>query len=1017
MRRKIVGTTLRILATSLFGALAMAVPAGAGPSNHAISGSANRPTSSGCGQNWTVMHGITIAGDSGNYALNGVSAISDKDVWSVGYQVARTVDVQPLIVQWNGTQTVQVASPEVSSVGAELDSVSLDSADDGWAVGFAQPGTDSYNTLAEQWNGTTWTPVTTPNEAQGLSATNILISTQSLSPSDAWAVGYSDESNQSQAQPLAEMWNGTSWAVQPAVSVGTVGTALLGVNGDNPDDVWAVGYSSTSTYQDDPVIEHWDGTAWTVIPGDPNVGNAVLTSVSASGPDDAWAVGYTDDFQPVTEHWNGSSWTEVTVPSLGSVELIRSVVDFSATSAWAVGTAYVGGQTNAYEGVYLFWNGTQWAVQGLAAPSNGTTQARGISAVPNSSSLWVAGGQSYSLQSVCNSNGLEAAVEATRSSPDQAVPGSRRSSDDRATIKSGAKAAVRRAGARQLTVQPSNVVAVDEAASSGLAQSTVGWAATIGDFTGDGLPDVFLMRGTEQASLYLNNGNGTFSQIDQGQFPAADRWDCVSADVNQDGNLDVFCAIGADHGNGLKANELYMEQPNTNFIDEANQYGLLDPTGRARAATFINVTPGGPPDLFVGNLPFRADGLPHPNRLYLNTGNGFVDDPQAGLDLPIGASCATAGDYMNSGVQDLLICTPEGTEHLYQNNDGTFTDVTSQSGLPSVPARDAAFVDLNGDGLLDIVLVTGSQLLVYLQRPNHTFAKSFATPLIGGTSLGIGDVNGDGSPDILVTQESSNGVKAPDLMLLNNGSGTNFTEMSIPQVAVGSGDAVYPIDFEGNGLTDFLVLNGKGEHVPEPLQLLSFFPNVVPGAPTIESVTATSESGAAEVDFTPGTDDGSPVTSYTVTATDVTNPANGSETTSGTGSPVTIDGLASGDTYSVTVTATNATGTSTASDPFLLYPNVAPGAPTIESATAAPGSGVAQVDFTPGADDGSPVTSYTVTATDLTNPANGGETASAAGSPITIVGLTSGDTYSFTVTATNATGTSPASDPSETVTP
>jgi len=186
--------------------------------------------------------------------------------------------------------------------------------------------------------------------------------------------------------------------------------------------------------------------------------------------------------------------------------------------------------------------------------------------------------------------------------------------------------------------------------------------------------------------------------------------------------------------------------------------------------------------------------------------------------------------------------------------------------------------------------------------------------LSGGASVGVGDVNGDGSPDLLVTQSGRRGASGQDLMLLNNGSGTGFTEMPIPQVANGFGDAVYPIGFEGNGLTDFLVLNGN-ERIAEPLELISFFLDVVPGAPTIESATATAESGEAVVDFVPGTDDGSPVTSFTVTATDLTNSANGGQTASGASSPITIGGLTSGDSYSFTVSATNSTGTGPASDP------------------------------------------------------------------------------------------------------
>ena len=67
--------------------------------------------------------------------------------------------------------------------------------------------------------------------------------------------------------------------------------------------------------------------------------------------------------------------------------------------------------------------------------------------------------------------------------------------------------------------------------------------------------------------------------------------------------------------------------------------------------------------------------------------------------------------------------------------------------------------------------------------------------------------------------------------------------------------------------------------------------------------------------------------------------------------------------------------------------------------------------------DGSSISGYTVTATDTTTPANGGQTASGSSSPITVSGLTDGDAYTFTVTATNASGTSLASSASSAVTP
>ena len=93
-----------------------------------------------------------------------------------------------------------------------------------------------------------------------------------------------------------------------------------------------------------------------------------------------------------------------------------------------------------------------------------------------------------------------------------------------------------------------------------------------------------------------------------------------------------------------------------------------------------------------------------------------------------------------------------------------------------------------------------------------------------------------------------------------------------------------------------------------------------------------------------------------------------------------------------------------------------PGAPTIGSATG--GDTTATVSFAiPTSDGGSPIISYTATAVDSTNPGNGGQSASAATSPITVTGLTDGDSYTFTVIASNVNGSGPASAASNAVVP
>jgi hypothetical protein len=92
-----------------------------------------------------------------------------------------------------------------------------------------------------------------------------------------------------------------------------------------------------------------------------------------------------------------------------------------------------------------------------------------------------------------------------------------------------------------------------------------------------------------------------------------------------------------------------------------------------------------------------------------------------------------------------------------------------------------------------------------------------------------------------------------------------------------------------------------------------------------------------------------------------------------------------------------------------------PDAPTAASAIA--GQGMADVSWSaPVADGGSPISSYRVTATDTTTTTRGGQSVSGSTSPLTVTGLAPGDSYAFTVTATNAAGTSPASAPSNTVT-
>lgn len=136
----------------------------------------------------------------------------------------------------------------------------------------------------------------------------------------------------------------------------------------------------------------------------------------------------------------------------------------------------------------------------------------------------------------------------------------------------------------------------------------------------------------------------------------------------------------------------------------------------------------------------------------------------------------------------------------------------------------------------------------------------------------------------------------------------------------------------------------------------------------------------------------------------------GGTVVTGVTSPAVRSSLNNGQAYSFEIRAVNAAGSSAWSGSVSATPRTVPGAPTIGTATA--GNAQASVTFSaPGSNGGAAITGYTVTSSP------GGITGTGASSPIVVTGLTNGQAYTFTVTATNAAGTGAASSASNSVTP
>ena len=285
-------------------------------------------------------------------------------------------------------------TPNPGVYGNIIRGVSAVNKSDVWGVG-VQATDSSNNTLAIHWNGTSWSAISTPNPAPDCVDGDILWSGQSLngvaavSATDVWAVGNGCYSNNT----LIEHWNGTAWSMvaSPRLRIdgGDSWATLHGVEAISSSNVWAVGYQDAGGIQ--PLIEHWDGHNWAVVPSaSPGVTESYLTSVSGTGPNDIWAVGGADPSSNLIQHWNGTSWSIVASPQPTRSSL-DSVTAISPTNAWAVGSKHAA--TGAEVTFTLHWNGTTWSEVPSPNPStaaSASNQLRSVAAV-SPDNVWAVG--------------------------------------------------------------------------------------------------------------------------------------------------------------------------------------------------------------------------------------------------------------------------------------------------------------------------------------------------------------------------------------------------------------------------------------------------------------------------------------------------------------------------------------------------------------------------------------------------------------------------------------------------
>ncbi len=329
--------------------------------------------------------------DPSDNVLRGVATVSASNVWAVGDSLDAS-GANPLfhtlIEHWNGTSWKVVASPNVGSFENHLNGVAVVSASNVWTVGNYLNGNNTSQTLIEHWNGTSWSVVASPNVGLG---DNFLNAVTVVSASDIWAVGSFITDHE---QTLIEHWNGSKWSVVSSPNVGSESNHLKGVAAASASNIWAVGSHGGRT-----LIEHWNGTQWNIIasPSPGSESNELTGVARVPGSNQVWTVGLflksSGGTQTLVEHWNGTNWSVVTSPNVGSRgSQLAGIAAISASNIWAVGYYIKSSGLNIVDQTLIEqWNGTSWNV--VASPNVGSFEENHLNAIAASSAnnVWAVG--------------------------------------------------------------------------------------------------------------------------------------------------------------------------------------------------------------------------------------------------------------------------------------------------------------------------------------------------------------------------------------------------------------------------------------------------------------------------------------------------------------------------------------------------------------------------------------------------------------------------------------------------
>src|SRR5215472_2758970 len=302
------------------------------------SGKAATPVSLNGVTGWTQVPTINF-GNQDN-VLTGVSAATATDVWAVGAYIPSLNGVlNTLAHHFDGTRWTAFPLPNVGAQQNILQSVSMPSPGKAWAVGDFINGKFQQQTLIEHFDGTSWAVVPSPSPG---ALQNILYGVAAITDTDVWAVGASEDANEVW-HTLTEHWDGSAWSVVNAIDTGTNGNQFYAVKALATNNVYAVGQLANTGFPSQALIEHWNGTAWSIVNSPADSATALPLGLTATGASLTLVGEQETDNAPYTSYVVNGAPTALSIqstPTLGTGENDPFAVTIANDgTTWIVGWA------------------------------------------------------------------------------------------------------------------------------------------------------------------------------------------------------------------------------------------------------------------------------------------------------------------------------------------------------------------------------------------------------------------------------------------------------------------------------------------------------------------------------------------------------------------------------------------------------------------------------------------------------------------------------------------------------